>query len=131
MGTRADFYIGTGENAEWLGSVAWDGYEWQEDNDCPLMKAATEQEFREAVAAIAVKRKDWTSPQQGWPWPWDNSFTTDRAYAFCDGKTQCFEFGELPSENEEDDLAKTVGWPNMKDRKNVTMGPRSGIMLFG
>ncbi len=26
MGTRADFYIGRGEKAEWLGSVAWDGY---------------------------------------------------------------------------------------------------------
>jgi hypothetical protein len=26
MGTRADFYIGRGTEAEWLGSVAWDGY---------------------------------------------------------------------------------------------------------
>ena len=25
MGTRADFYVGRGESAEWLGSVAWDG----------------------------------------------------------------------------------------------------------
>jgi len=28
MGTRADFYVGMGKDAEWLGSVAWDGYEW-------------------------------------------------------------------------------------------------------
>lgn len=28
MGTRADFYIGRGENAEWLGSIAWDGDPW-------------------------------------------------------------------------------------------------------
>lgn len=25
MGTRADFYVGVGEQAEWLGSIAWDG----------------------------------------------------------------------------------------------------------
>ncbi len=30
MGTRADFYVGLGEQAEWLGSVAWDG---NPDND--------------------------------------------------------------------------------------------------
>ena len=26
MGTRADFYIGRGATAEWIGSIAWDGY---------------------------------------------------------------------------------------------------------
>ena len=26
MGTRADLYIGRGTDAEWIGSVAWDGY---------------------------------------------------------------------------------------------------------
>jgi hypothetical protein len=26
MGTRADFYVGRGKDAEWLGSVAFDGY---------------------------------------------------------------------------------------------------------
>jgi hypothetical protein len=26
MGTRADFYVGRGPDAEWLGSVAMDGY---------------------------------------------------------------------------------------------------------
>ena len=26
MGTRADFYIGKGTDAEWLGSIAWNGY---------------------------------------------------------------------------------------------------------
>lgn len=51
MGTRADFYIGRGPDAEWLGSVAWDGYEWDaEDSD--LMTAKTADEFRAAVAAI-------------------------------------------------------------------------------
>lgn len=131
MGTRADFYVGTGVDAEWLGSVAWDGYEWQESPDCPLMKATTEDEFRAAVKGISTNRKDWTSPDQGWPWPWDDSFTTDRAYAFVDGKTQDFNWGKLPPKSEDDEPVKTVDWPNMKDRKNVTTGPRSGVMVFG
>lgn len=130
MGTRADFYVGTGVDAEWLGSVALDGYEWQESPDCPLMQATTEDEFRAAVKDIATDRKDWTSPDQGWPWPWDDSFTTDRQYAFTDGKTQDFNWGKLPPKNEDDEPEKTVNWPNMKDRKNVTFGERSGVMVF-
>ena len=27
MGTRADFYTGIDKNANWLGSIAWDGGE--------------------------------------------------------------------------------------------------------
>jgi len=130
MGTRADFYVGVGVNAEWLGSVAWDGYEWQEQLECPLMQATTEEQFREAVKDIAAKRKDWTSPDQGWPWPWDNSFTSDRTYAFTDGKTKDFYWGkELPKE-EDGELIKTVEWPDMKGRKNVAYGNRSGRMIF-
>lgn len=26
MGTIADFYVGRGPKAEWIGSIAWDGY---------------------------------------------------------------------------------------------------------
>jgi len=26
MGTRADFYVGIGPEAEWVGSIAYDGY---------------------------------------------------------------------------------------------------------
>lgn len=130
MGTRADFYIGTGEEAKWLGSVAWDGYEWAEQPDCPLMQATTEDEFLAAVKVIATGRNDWTSPEQGWPWPWDNSFTTDRAYAFAEGKTKAFRWGKQPAESEDDDV-KVCEWPDMSDRKNVTMGPRSGLIVLG
>lgn len=130
MGTRADFYVGTGDSAEWLGSVAWDGYEWQEMPDCPLMKAATEDEFRAAVAVIALSRGDWTSPEQGWPWPWNNSFMTDRAYAFVAGKTQDFNWGKLPPKNEDDEPAITVSWPDMSERMNVTLGDRSGLIVL-
>ena len=122
MGTRADFYIGTGNNAEWLGSVAWDGYQWDEyDNgkgECALMSAIYEEEFRAAVEEIKKERDDFTSPEQGWPWPWETSDTTDYVYYLNRGKVK----------------AKTWGgglkWPNMKDRQNVTFGKRSGVMLI-
>ena len=80
MGTRADFYVGRGENAEWLGSIAWDGH------PCSIaegvLAATTEAAFRSELAAFGDHRDDWTEPALGWPWPWDTSHTTDYAYAF-------------------------------------------------
>lgn len=117
MGTRADFYIGRGPDAEWLGSVAWDGYEWEaEDSD--LMSAKTTDEFRAAVAAIEAERDDFTTPAEGWPWPWDDSNTTDYAYVFHDGAVT------IPS--------GSVDWlPNMAARKNVQWGKKSGLVVAG
>lgn len=117
MGTRADFYIGKGQEAEWLGSVAWDGYEW-EDPESDLMKAKTADEFRTAVLAIQSERDDFTTPADGWPWPWDDSNTTDYAYVFHNGSV------EIPSGE--------VNWfPNMASRKNVQFGKKSGIIIIG
>ena len=53
MGTRADFYMGTGTGAEWLGSVALDGYQ-DGPSGIPqryprLPAAKTEAEWRAAV----------------------------------------------------------------------------------
>jgi hypothetical protein len=116
MGTRADFYIGVGENAEWLGSVAFDGYEWAEEENNFIALSKSADEFRINVNKMLAKRDDATLPKDGWPWPWDDSKLTDFAYYFNDGK---------------------VGWedqpvyPNMKDKKNVTLGKRSGLLVFG
>jgi len=49
MGTRADFYVGRGETAEWVGSVAWDGYPnepWGIGRTTDLFTATTEADFR-------------------------------------------------------------------------------------
>lgn len=116
MGTRADFYVGTGADAEWLGSVAWDGYEWDEDKDSEIAKATTEDEYRASVAKELGSRDDATTPDMGWPWPWDDSSTTDYAYYFQDGKVGC--------EDRHD-------WPNMTARKNFTLDRRSGAIVFG
>lgn len=116
MGTRADFYVGCGPDAVWLGSVAWDGYEWAEDAACALRLATTEQTFRKAVSAILASRGDATTPDQGWPWPWANSGTTDYAYYFHDGNTR---------------FDDRTDWPDMSTRQNVTFGARSGIVVIG
>ncbi len=132
MGTRADFYVGKGKDAEWIGSVAWDGYEWgermQEGNHDAITSAETADNFRGAVSSMLASRRDGTTPADGWPWPWDDSCTTDCSYCFVDGKVEAFSWGCQrgieDADNEE--------WPDMKDRKNVVLGgQRSGLIVFG
>ena len=116
MGTRADFYVGVGGSAEWIGSVAWDGHEWAEAPELLIPSAKTEGEFREAVALALTERDDATTPDMGWPWPWDTSSTTDYAYYFAHGVVRW---------DERDD------WPDMSEIKNVTLGDRSGVIVVG
>jgi hypothetical protein len=131
VGTRADFYVGRGESAEWLGSIAFDGY--PEGVDDTIRKAATERQYREAVEMFLASRDDATLPAMGWPWPWDNSRTTDYAYAF-DGGTvyaSCFGHGwflAIQDETPEDDGPK-VPFPDMSARRNLTLGRRSGLIV--
>lgn len=98
MGTRADFYVGTGATAEWLGSIRLDGYEWADDHNCSIVKAKTADEFRAAVAAILASRRDAILPAHGWPWPWDDSGVSDYTYYFSGGRTL---------------WDKRYDWPNM------------------
>ncbi len=119
MGTRADFWFDNGQRMEWLGSVAFDGYEW-ESPDSPLMRADDEHSFRSAVkAALDSRRRDTVAlPEDGWPWPWPDSNTTDRAYVlrldivehYCFGRlvTGVDKYGEL-----ETDVEKDNRWPTM------------------
>lgn len=132
MGTRADFYIGTGETAEWIGSIGWDGYPDGIDN--MILTAKTEEEFRQAITVHMVKRDDWTDPSFGWPWPWGDSHTTDYAYAFNQDKVVASRFGSEwfdPIDGEPTDSRGSAVFPNMKDRQNVTFGQHSGIIIVG
>lgn len=137
MGTRADFYIGRGKDAEWLGSVAWDGYPEGFERD-GLMNATTAEQFRAAVSAELNSRDDATLPDQGWPWPWSDSNTTDFAYAYDGGNVHasCFGgnwFDPNADRDENDDYVKSLvptDFPDMKDRANPTMGARSGVMVI-
>lgn len=128
MGTRADFYVGHGPEAEWLGSVAYDGHQWHEDSGQPLCRAKTPEDFRAAVAAMLSGRDDATLPAQGWPWPWTDSRTTDYAYVFDGGQVHAYVFGR-PA-----DIAsaeKRTDWPDMEARQKVAWGHRSGIIIVG
>ena len=115
MGTRADFYVGIGKDAEWLGSVAFDGYEWEEDGDSRIAKATTEKEYRAAVAEMLGSRDDATLPEMGWPWPWNDSNTTDYAYAFKNGTVKA--------------ITEDVEWPDMSAIRKPTIGVRSGLIV--
>lgn len=146
MGTRADFYVGTGKEAQWLGSIAFDGYnidqahEPTRDNPDPYtqrcwnVKAAkTEDEFRKAVADFLAADSSGTKPEEGWPWPWDDSRTTDYAYCFDGTKTKSFSFGRpIPDDGSDiSDNTPQSEFPDMKDVKNVTLGRRSGLVILG
>lgn len=159
MGTRADFYVGRGTTAEWLGSIAWDGNpdsitphteeqapawrggpmrpklgEWP--HGAHLFDATTEADYRTRVARFFQHRDDVTLPEHGWPWPWDDSSTTDYAYAFDSGKVwaSCFGyewFDPTQAEPELDDaVEKTAVFPTMKTDRAALGGKRSGVMVL-
>lgn len=81
MGTRADFFIGIGPNAEWIGSTSYDGDPYSLGAD-PL-KATSEAEFRAAIERmLADPERLVTRPEEGWPWPWRDFRTSDYGYAW-------------------------------------------------
>lgn len=47
MGTRADFYVGRGPEAEYLGSIAWDGH--PEGMPSELLRSSAEPERTEGM----------------------------------------------------------------------------------
>ena len=137
MGTRADFYVGRGEDAEWLGSIAWDGY--PEGLPKVLLKTNDAEEWRKKVARFLSRSEDGTLPEQGWPWPWDDSGMTDFAYAIDDGQVWISNGGSawVPAVDwdggvdDEDEEVKRAVFPNMLSQKSFTMGPRSGLIVVG
>lgn len=95
MPTRADLYVGEGEDAEWLGSVPWDGY--PEGIDQRVFEATTEAEYRNAVSLFLTTANNHdgaTLPFQGWPWPYRDSRGTHYAYTWLDGRVWGSSFGD-------------------------------------
>lgn len=136
MGTRADFYIGRGEQAEWLGSIAWDGYPSGIPND--VLGAADAEGYRNLVMDFLRHRDDATLPEMGWPWPWNDSNITDYSYAFDDGRVYvcCFgsawwSAGEDEPEREPGEELYQQSFPNMAGRRSLARGvERSGMMTI-
>jgi hypothetical protein len=134
LGTRADFYIGRGKTAEWLGSIGWDGY----PDGVPkiLLTAKTERQFRRRVKKIACENDDFTQPERGWPWPWDDSNITDYAYAFDEGQVWYTGMkGWHPAQSGPDTAeyegSYTLEFPNMAARRNLRLDSGSGLIIIG
>lgn len=148
MGTRADFYVGKGKSARWIGSIAWDGYRDGIPDD--VKQAETSRQFRAAVRRFFKDRDDVTLPDMGWPWPWECSDTTDCSYWFFDGQVwdahrdydnDSGDFYVPCSRNEpqtDSERARKrffrgcekIDYPDMTARKNVAMGNRSGLIVI-
>ena len=152
MGTRADFYVGRGLNAEWIGSIAYDGYpfderrrngagkQWEGGVKQDVLVATDEASYREAVTrCLKVKSNEGTMPAQGWPWSWNTSHLTDYAYAFDEGRVWMSVFGSewrdpvYPDDDDDDNENGSALFPNMSSRSNVAPPgqERSGMLLLG
>lgn len=153
MGTRVDFYVGRGEGAEWLGSYPWDGYPdgvFHRDDDVAIFNPTSPPSgsaWRQWVSAFLSKGGDRsTLPEHGWPWPWEDSGTTDFAYTWDDGVIYGSNFGSAwfrldpahdnwgPPDDEDESEGESEGgavFPDMSTRQSVTYGQRSGVMIVG
>ena len=134
MGTRADFYVGRGKDAEWIGSIAWDGH--PDSIPRALRRSTDEAAFREKVSKFLDSRDDATRVSDGWPWPWKDSRTTDYAYAFDAGVVWASSFGDgwFKATHKEPEHGDVVtAFPDMAASARPVPGGarRSGIMLVG
>lgn len=139
MGTRSDFYTRKDGQMKWLGSKGFDGY--PDGIDENVLKSTDEQEYEKVVADFLSSANDATFPNQGWPWPWNDSRTTDYAYIFENGKVMSSCLGgplfdplktaEEESDEEGKDNTKMEDYfPDMKDIQNIAYDNRSGALFI-
>lgn len=133
MGTRADFYIKQESQLQWLGSIAWDGYPMGIDQS--ILESTTDEQYQSTLQTFLSQRNDHTRPEQGYPWPWKDSNTTDYAYIFMDGKVMCSHFGSglydpLELDAEPDADLPEGFFPDMTEIQKVDFGDRSGIIII-
>lgn len=153
--TRADFYVGRGLLAEWLGSMAMDGY--PDGHPKPLLQIQSADAFRKGVTDVLASVRHATTPDQGWPWPWGDSRTTDFAYAFDGDRVWICRYGcgwldwpelvrrqrmhdewdlrtELPDPSDPEPEVwphEEVEFPDMTSLQSVSFGARSGLIILG
>lgn len=134
MGTRADFYVGRGLEAKWVGSIAFDGY--PTGIDAPVLSAKTLDEYAAAIKEHMATRDDWTEPaRDGWPWPWIDSRTTDYAYAFDCGAVWASYFGgawfAADTDEPDDPQGENAVFPERGGAEQGSIfGPRSGLLVI-
>jgi hypothetical protein len=93
MSTKADFFIGAGRKAQWLGSINWDGY--PEGIDLKILRSRTQKGFEKNVKKFLANREDATTPDMEEPWDWEKSiYVIDYAYCFVNNQVMASNFGE-------------------------------------
>lgn len=126
MGTRADFYARNPDKPEeelvWLGSIAWDGFPDDEEIEA-IAKIKSLDEYVEAVQELVTEREDGTLPEQGYPWPWEDSRLTDYTYYHDGDHVLVSSFGSkfFLATNPPDDFGDKSSWswasPPQKNRE--------------
>lgn len=125
---RADFYVGKGDNARWIGSVETDGYPATRGIKTAgvpqkILKCTKKAVFEKSLKRFIKKRKknQWShgnawDESDGWPWNWTNSSYTDYSYWFFDkrvwivtAETEYFPAALFPP--------KLVSYPLMRKNK--------------
>ena len=136
MGTRGDYYIGIDSGAEYLGSVGYDAF--PEDQPKSFHGKVTQEGFLAAVKSLLEGSSSGSKREiHGWPWPWKDSGTTDYAYAWHEGAVWVNSYGEgwyplgavIESKGYPDLKPLPTDFPNMKSLQQVTLGPRSGLLV--
>ncbi|HUN93437.1 MAG TPA: hypothetical protein VMU33_15415 [Burkholderiaceae bacterium] len=79
MGTRADFYLGRGEDATWLGSLLAEAR--PENIPAAILEAREAGDFEARVRAF-LSSAGGLLAEHGWPWRWRHSGETGYTYAF-------------------------------------------------
>jgi len=122
---NADFYIGLGDNAHWLGSIADQGGPSEIGVHYDLFNVSgdvedyTEDDFRRAVAGILADAKAddaGFSAADGDDWPWDypTSARTDYTYAWNNGCIHVFDEGYMVAQHYPNGARKPSVFPKQK-----------------
>jgi hypothetical protein len=117
----ADFYVRLSKSIEWLGSISSNGGVLE--TICPEITFVTSaHEFRSEIRRIA-KRDDFHSPEEGWPWKWKTSASTDFCYVFTKDQVEVYKFGRKRSFTEDDTAVyssrKDTWFPDMSSAKST------------
>lgn len=136
MGTRADFYVGRGQDAVWIGSIAYDGHPTALPPE--VRQADGEAAWRAHISDMLLIREDGIPPQDGWPWPWEDSCLTDFSYAWDEGKVWGCNYGgpwftpcDVPPEDAVFERRPKSEFPDMsKGKQHADMLRVSGLTIF-
>jgi len=116
-----DFYVRSPKSIEWLGSISSDGGVLE--TICPEITFVTSaHEFRSELKRIA-ERDDFILPEEGWPWNWPTSASTDFCYVFTKDQVEVYKFGRKRSFTEDDTAVyssrKDTWFPDMSSAKST------------